>query len=271
MLMPARPERSHDAYMLLQPVHGAGPADCQRAQRRRLHGYVVSLVRFSRLYFRAPRPTARIPARPADHRCERNLDITMYETLLRPHQVDAPPPLTPIGEISAKLKSAEARREEKRLRQIANSRAAARRKRKRDGENEGVEEDAEIVGKKVKAGDGGEQPAAEQVVLEAAEAEQVALEAAEVEELGAAEVAQATPAAPSDPISADPVSPAKIGLSKAFPEVRGHTSYLTFACLLPAFVSAVAGPEEGAPASDTQTAAGPALSSVAEEVRTFHL
>ena len=51
----------------------------------------------------------------------------MYETLLRPHQVDAAPPLTPIGVVSEKLKQAEARREEKRLRQIANARAGEER------------------------------------------------------------------------------------------------------------------------------------------------
>ena len=65
----------------------------------------------------------------------------MYETLIRPHQVDAVPALPPIGHISEKLKKAEQKREEKRLRQIANPRAAAAGKRKRvddvdDGEGD---------------------------------------------------------------------------------------------------------------------------------------
>ncbi len=33
--------------------------------------------------------------------------------------------------------------------------------------------------------------------------------------------------------NASPLAPTKINLSKALPEVRGHTSYLTFACLVP--------------------------------------
>jgi len=35
------------------------------------------------------------------------------------------------------------------------------------------------------------------------------------------------------PISTATSPPAKINVSKALPEVRGHTSYLTFACLIP--------------------------------------
>ena len=73
----------------------------------------------------------------------------MYETLLRPHQVDAVPALTPIGAVGERLKQAEARREEKRLRQIANARAGAeRRAAKRKAEDDGALEEAE--GKRAK-------------------------------------------------------------------------------------------------------------------------
>ena len=64
-------------------------------------------------------------------------EITMYETLLRPHQVDAVPPLVSVAAVGAQLKKAEARREEKRLRQIAQARAAKRKRldeKKKQGE-----------------------------------------------------------------------------------------------------------------------------------------
>lgn len=43
---------------------------------------------------------------------------------------------------------------------------------------------------------------------------------------------------------------AKINISKALPEVRGHTSYLTFACLMPISSSISSGPTSSATASN---------------------
>ncbi|KAL6304452.1 tRNA methyltransferase complex GCD14 subunit-domain-containing protein [Sparassis latifolia] len=163
-------------------------------------------------------------------------DITMYETLIRPHQVDAVPPLTPISEISEKLKKTEARREEKRQRQIASSRAAlARReaasgKRKRgDDTGEAPVDDAEggIAGKRAKTDDEND----------AKDTKSIAGDAVVFKE------EEVVPAVSHDvlleaSILAETAPPTKISVSKAFPEVRGHTSYLTFACLLPASVSA---------------------------------
>ncbi|KAJ8454303.1 hypothetical protein ONZ51_g13105 [Trametes cubensis] len=65
-------------------------------------------------------------------------EITMYETLLRPHQVDTTPALEPIGAVAARLKQAEARREEKRLRQIAHARLGIERRaaKRKAGEEE---------------------------------------------------------------------------------------------------------------------------------------
>ena len=51
-------------------------------------------------------------------------EITMYETLLRPHDVHQLPPLPTVEEISDKLKKAEVKREEKRLKQVEASRRA---------------------------------------------------------------------------------------------------------------------------------------------------
>lgn len=46
------------------------------------------------------------------------------------------------------------------------------------------------------------------------------------------------------PTTAPPPAPTKINLSKALPEVRGHTSYLTFACLVPSNLSVFASKSE---------------------------
>ena len=69
----------------------------------------------------------------------------MYETLIKPHEVNQVPTLLPICEVSKRLMKAEHKREEKRLKQIANSRSNQNAKRKRsdnaDGElMEGMEE-----------------------------------------------------------------------------------------------------------------------------------
>ncbi|KAI0064087.1 tRNA methyltransferase complex GCD14 subunit [Artomyces pyxidatus] len=135
-------------------------------------------------------------------------DVTMYETLLRPHEVNAIPALTPIGAVSDKLKEAARVREEKRLRQIANARA----KRKRD---DPVPEEGGVKKAKTEERDeGGVNPDG----------------GAEVD------VDVEMPLAVPDPDAdaAPPSPPALQVVSKVVQEVRGHTSYLTFARLLPA-------------------------------------
>ncbi|KAK7690127.1 hypothetical protein QCA50_006776 [Cerrena zonata] len=162
-------------------------------------------------------------------------DITMYETLMRPHQVDVVPPLPTVTSIGSQLKEMEARREAKRLRQIANSRSRVGDKRKRE-DTEGAEdsegqqtrhadEAADGPGKRVKT----EQEAS------TADASEPAAQAAASLGSGLAPAPENVVEAPQTEL---PVS--KISVSKAFPEVRGHTSYLTFAVLLPAVAIAEA-------------------------------
>ncbi|KAI8994158.1 tRNA methyltransferase complex GCD14 subunit-domain-containing protein [Trametes punicea] len=145
-------------------------------------------------------------------------EITMYETLLRPHQVDAAPPLEPIGAVSARLKRAEARREEKRLRQIANARLGRARTEGRQWREE--------------------KPSPEEQARDEAEALALAeLDAAASRARAQSEAVSQSGAStpgPAPPAAGEDAEPRKITLSKAFPEVRGHTSYLTFAVLLPA-------------------------------------
>ena len=157
--------------------------------------------------------------------CPLRAEITMYETLLRPHQVDAVPPLVSVATVGAQLKKAEARREEKRLRQIAQARAAKRKRGEAVGDDNGDDGGAGKgdTGKRAKtdtagADDTGDVPmsvasgTATPVVVSAAAAEAQAQEDTQEEEEAALP---------------------NISVSKAFPEVRGHTSYLTFAVLLP--------------------------------------
>ncbi|KAK0243922.1 tRNA methyltransferase complex subunit Cpd1 [Armillaria nabsnona] len=122
-------------------------------------------------------------------------DITMYETLLRPHDVSQIPALPSIDDAAEKLKRAELRREEKRLKQIAQGQ---RTKRKREGDEE-VPDELEV--KRAKTDE-----VTEEISVK------------------------------SDEIPQDLQAPNtnnKFSVSKVMSEVRGHTSYLTFACLLP--------------------------------------
>ncbi|KAH7925570.1 tRNA methyltransferase complex GCD14 subunit [Leucogyrophana mollusca] len=136
-------------------------------------------------------------------------DITMYETLLRPHDVHQIPAALSLSEIIDRLKKSELKREEKRLRQIANSS-----KRKRDDSVDGV--DQEEGGKKVKreGGAGGKLEEEPEVLDTTVEPVKVVFEG----HMGT------TPA---------PGQVSKVNVSKAIQEVRGHTSYLTFARLVP--------------------------------------
>jgi tRNA (adenine57-N1/adenine58-N1)-methyltransferase len=175
----------------------------------------------------------------------------MFETLIRAHDVSLVPALTPIGEISEKLKQAERKREDKRLVQIATNRAS---KRKREGEadlqeheqrHDAEEADEPSGCKRVKTDE-------EDTSTHGPDTEPQLMD---VEPRGdgstsintdAATGMQATSTASTSTaptlMSGPSLVPAKkISVSKAFSEVRGHTSYLTFACLQP-FTRAVVKP-----------------------------
>ena len=153
----------------------------------------------------------------------------MYETLIRPHEVNQVPTLLPIGEMGEKLINAERKREEKRLRQIANSRStlSAKRKRGDNADGEVIETVEETGNKRIKADDEDEAEAHIQM-----ESDQVTLES-----LGGP-VGKTERFAPSGTGQMQSTTDAqlpttKINVSKPMLEVRGHTSYLTFACLVP--------------------------------------
>lgn len=215
----------------------------------------------------------------------------MYETLIRPHEVYTVPAPPSIAEVSEKLKKAEARREEKRLKQIATAqerREKAGKKRKRELElhSEGGNLKGEGNEYKAEAAEGEAlgSTATEEAHIELKkprmEEEETATDTAtpsSTEPVVAPEASSSSATAhlPSVvagtegrteiqpncmsepervngtgpvPTQMDPIvmpsppltpilpfiEPQRSVFSKVATEVRGHTSYLTFAVLLPA-------------------------------------
>ncbi|KZT42655.1 tRNA methyltransferase complex GCD14 subunit [Sistotremastrum suecicum HHB10207 ss-3] len=130
-------------------------------------------------------------------------EIQTYESLLFPQETYSNPAPPPVSQITNALKESEIKREQRRLRQISN---AQLRKRKRD-------EDADDQNLK--------RPRLQ--------------DPAPSDPGSSSSVPQPVPDAdPDHRAPADlPDNPPKIVVSKTIPEVRGHTSYLTFAILLP--------------------------------------
>ncbi|KAF8125186.1 tRNA methyltransferase complex subunit Cpd1 [Boletus edulis] len=177
-------------------------------------------------------------------------DIIMYETLLRPHEVQHVPPPRPLSHVIDKLKRMERNREEKRQRQIAAN--AGKRKRGEDEDEattgkEGEEDVRTGMGMAVQTGisagsDSGMQSGTEKrarvdtqssapgCVHEEGTDERVR-EAPRDEILSAEPLEDAMGSAVAGPSRVE--APAKLNLSKVCPDVRGHTSYLTFARLVP--------------------------------------
>lgn len=118
----------------------------------------------------------------------------MYETLIRPHKVSHIPHLQPITQVSQLLKQAEKKREEKRLRQIANNSNNTKRKRDTESIDPSLSSDELPESKRIRLDDGADL---------------------------------------TIPIPPSPPSSSRLSVSNALPEVRGHTSYLTFAVLVP--------------------------------------
>jgi tRNA (adenine57-N1/adenine58-N1)-methyltransferase len=153
----------------------------------------------------------------------------MYETLIRPHEVNQVPTLLPIGGVSERLMKAEHKREEKRLRQIASSRSnhSAKRKRGNNADGELMEGVEETGNKRIKAVD--EDGTNPHIEMEPA---QVTLELSG--SVGITEnLDESSSTGRIKSLSDAQLSTTKINVSKTMPEVRGHTSYLTFACLVP--------------------------------------
>lgn len=149
-------------------------------------------------------------------------DITMYETLVRPHDVNQVPALQSITEVADKLKKAEGVREIKRLRQIA---AGQRSHENPHGEKRKWSQEA---------GYQGELPVAEAEDSGSGKRLKTDDEMNDGTPSQNADVSRSLDEPATQTVHTSiPAPPAKISVSKAIPEVRGHTSYLTFATLLP--------------------------------------
>lgn len=191
----------------------------------------------------------------------------MYETLMRPHEVSQIAPLKSVRQVGEELKDMAVRREERRLRQIASS-AASRAKRKREEAGDEldldeVHEDASLKRVKTEEGESGKTSTAKV----GAGIRKVGDDHDNVSTNAGTNLNFATyPEAANDPIEysdglagadtrpnrrvgyakpnesnstgGDSGSGKHLNVSKVFPEVRGHTSYLTFACLVPFYPDA---------------------------------
>lgn len=161
----------------------------------------------------------------------------MYETLIRSQDI------TPVSQPSIetavkKLKQAEVNGEERRLRQMANARARNKRKREEAGvakeSSAGDDTSVPPEPKKRRAVDSNETGDA---TAEECEVEDALLPDADDPILPAQTNGHGTeptlnttaPARPSTSLEPSLTIP----MAHPFPEVRGHTSYLTFAVLLP--------------------------------------
>jgi tRNA (adenine57-N1/adenine58-N1)-methyltransferase catalytic subunit len=133
----------------------------------------------------------------------------MYETLLRPHEVSQVSAPLPIGDVAERLRKAEIKREEKRQRQIENN-GRQNNKRKRDTSEVGDVADTD-TSKRAKT---------------------------EAESVATPDIVAADTVDPEvqleDELSRPSSAPDNLmDSSRVLTEVRGHTSYLTFACLVP--------------------------------------
>ncbi|KAG7088092.1 hypothetical protein E1B28_012118 [Marasmius oreades] len=178
-------------------------------------------------------------------------DITMYETLIRPFEVSSTPHLVSIIDVGDKIKQSEARREEKRLKQIAQGHrggtsgsggAGAKKGKRKHDEEEEVDRKAEA--KRAKTDD--ESPALgggdEEGAMVVAEPNQEDVETSGTDASGQAEQeSNKRPQRRQNQVGGHET----VTLSRVMPQVRGHTSYLTFACLLPwlGTTEEVSGPE----------------------------
>ncbi|KAF5334305.1 hypothetical protein D9611_014138 [Ephemerocybe angulata] len=181
-------------------------------------------------------------------------EITMFETLQRPIEVSSTPKLASIEDAADRLKAAEIKREEKRLRQIAQNREKeALDKALAEGGGSG----SSGAGKRKQSegdedGEGGEGENGEGDVKRAKTQSSTTPEEreGEKEEEGLPRVPVLTTREIKMPVPARSKSgkydmEGKIAVSKALPEVRGHTSYLTFACLVPYAYALAQGEKKG--------------------------
>jgi tRNA (adenine57-N1/adenine58-N1)-methyltransferase catalytic subunit len=184
----------------------------------------------------------------------------MFETLLRPHEVHQVPKLVSIDSIVEQVKQHELKKEQRRLQQVeASERKRNSLKRKRDQTEEGE------GGPDLDLGTGDPKRRRD-------------VDAPHPSTAIDADIMVTKHALDPSPLPLNPkearlaVLATSTPMSKPMPEVRGHTSYLTFATLLPALsgVSLEKGGSAGADVSwenmETTTAFDQLIASIPEDV-----
>jgi len=131
-------------------------------------------------------------------------DISMFECLIRPHEVSTHPKPLDISHAIARLQEADVKKEERRQRQIANAIIRNAAKRKREDDLQATEGPDDV-------------PTKRQKTETAAESDPV----------------KQSSGASTQPESSISATMQTQVVSRVIPEVRGHTSYLTFAIKLP--------------------------------------
>ncbi|THU97109.1 tRNA methyltransferase complex GCD14 subunit [Dendrothele bispora CBS 962.96] len=178
-------------------------------------------------------------------------DITTYETLLRPHDISSVPSLPTIAEARSKIVDIEVRKEEKRVLQVMSGHRGNPGKQAKD--QDGKSRDAGVGEKRKREakdkGDSdekGEEGKGDEQIGEVEDSnsdvgggKRIKVER---EDRAAGDVRMEVDiepdsvARPEGLTSTSGSSAEQKILTRVMPEVRGHTSYLTFACLLPQVV-----------------------------------
>ncbi|KAF8587595.1 tRNA methyltransferase complex GCD14 subunit [Ramaria rubella] len=169
-------------------------------------------------------------------------DIKMYETLLRPHEVAQLPAPAPVSFIRDKLQRAEVGKEQRRLKQIAVSRA--------------------------RRAEPGPSSAAGAAEVRSANHDGAGKGRDKGKEKGK-NTPTHTPT-PTNTHTHTPTHTAPLTITTTHPikEVRGHTSYLTFACLLPSPVPVPTAVPTATPTTTVPTATPTTSKSQSDEAET---
>jgi tRNA (adenine57-N1/adenine58-N1)-methyltransferase len=149
----------------------------------------------------------------------------MFECLIRPHEVSTQPKPLSISKIIRRLQDADVKREERRQRQITNAILRNSAKRKREDETGGVDQDPRTV--KEGSPEASETGPKRLKIDQATSIQETEMPGSTVQSLASA----------ITPDQASSESPQTQIVSRVIPEVRGHTSYLTFAIKLPLRIS----------------------------------
>ncbi|KAG8711077.1 tRNA (adenine-N(1)-)-methyltransferase catalytic subunit trm61 [Ceratobasidium sp. 395] len=179
--------------------------------------------------------------------------VTTHETLLRPHDV-CNTPMQTVGEVAARLRNVEVRKEERRRKQIETSNRDKKRKRPEETSEDQLED---VAKKAKKEGLSVGEPEAQNGNPPLAPVPEPDLSGGVDDAKSSTKDALKSKRTPHHPNAIIPVnsSAERYIVSKPFSEIRGHTSYLTFAILAPSSPRSGVAPE-GTTANESSSADG---------------